>query len=165
MKATGTPEGHGAPQVTDRSALPPSSPRRFSLGHHRDAGAAGSESHVSNLELKHSRHVQAALGEDGPRRIGPRRCVSTTCVTHAALLIAQGAHPKAIQARLGHASITTTLNTYGHLWPALGAQLDDKMDQAFRQARSNVACGWPGPSGTVLPMPSQQTGDESGNRS
>ncbi|MGH2403299.1 MAG: site-specific integrase, partial [bacterium] len=35
--------------------------------------------------------------------------------THAGLLVAAGVHPKAIQARLGHASITTTLNTYGHL--------------------------------------------------
>ncbi len=38
--------------------------------------------------------------------------------THASLLIAAGVHPKAIQARLGHASITTTLNTYGHLMPS-----------------------------------------------
>ena len=37
--------------------------------------------------------------------------------TYAALLIAAGAHPKYIQAQLGHASITTTLNTYGHLLP------------------------------------------------
>jgi integrase len=38
--------------------------------------------------------------------------------THASLLIAAGVHPKAIQARLGHASITTTLDTYGHLMPS-----------------------------------------------
>jgi integrase len=37
----------------------------------------------------------------------------------AALAIAQVAHPKAIQARLGHVSITTTLNLYGHLFPSL----------------------------------------------
>src|SRR5438105_1318165 len=33
--------------------------------------------------------------------------------TSAALAIKAGAHPKAIQSRMGHASITTTLNTYG----------------------------------------------------
>ncbi len=32
------------------------------------------------------------------------------CHTCASLLIAQGAHPKIIQERLGHASITTTMN-------------------------------------------------------
>jgi integrase len=37
--------------------------------------------------------------------------------THVALLIAAGVQVKAIQVRLGHASITTTLNTYGHLLP------------------------------------------------
>jgi integrase len=37
--------------------------------------------------------------------------------TYASLLIAQGAHPKYIQARLGHASIQTTLDRYGHLMP------------------------------------------------
>ncbi len=34
--------------------------------------------------------------------------------TCASILIAQGAHPKEIQARLGHASIMTTMDRYGH---------------------------------------------------
>ena len=72
----------------------------------------------------------------------------------AALLIAQGAHPKEIQARLGHASITTTLNTYGHLWPSLGEQLDRRMEDAFHQARAHVASMWPVGGSTVVPMAS-----------
>lgn len=39
--------------------------------------------------------------------------------THAAMLIAAGVHVKTIQARLGHASITTTMNVYGHLFDGL----------------------------------------------
>jgi integrase len=35
----------------------------------------------------------------------------------ASLLIASGADVKAVQARLRHASATTTLTTYSHLWP------------------------------------------------
>jgi len=35
----------------------------------------------------------------------------------ASLLIANGADVKTVQARLRHASATTTLNTYSHLWP------------------------------------------------
>jgi integrase len=35
----------------------------------------------------------------------------------ASLLIAHGADVKVVQARLRHASATTTLNTYSHLWP------------------------------------------------
>ncbi|MBT8240016.1 MAG: tyrosine-type recombinase/integrase [Acidimicrobiia bacterium] len=33
--------------------------------------------------------------------------------THAALVIATGAHPKTIQVRLGHRDIRTTLNALG----------------------------------------------------
>lgn len=77
----------------------------------------------------------------------------------AALLIAQGAHPKEIQARLGHASITTTLNTYGHLWPSLGAQLDNKIEFAFRQARANVASVWPEGGARVVEMRDGTTGE------
>jgi len=35
----------------------------------------------------------------------------------ASLLIDSGANVKVVQARLRHASATTTLDTYGHLWP------------------------------------------------
>jgi integrase len=34
-----------------------------------------------------------------------------------ALSIGEGAHTKYIQQQLGHASITTTLDTHGHLFP------------------------------------------------
>jgi integrase len=37
-----------------------------------------------------------------------------TCVT---LLLAQGAHLKAIQVHLGHSSIQVTMDRYGHLFP------------------------------------------------
>lgn len=36
---------------------------------------------------------------------------------YASTLIAAGLHPKAIQARLGHATISETMDTYGHLFP------------------------------------------------
>ena len=54
--------------------------------------------------------------------------------THAALLIAQGEHPKVIQERLGHASIRTTLDTYGHLLEGLDEAAAERLDEAFRSA-------------------------------
>lgn len=36
---------------------------------------------------------------------------------YASQLIAQGLNPKIVQARLGHSSITETMDTYGHLFP------------------------------------------------
>jgi integrase len=49
--------------------------------------------------------------------------------TYTSLLIAQGAHPKYIQAQLGHASIQTTLDRYGHLMPQLHQAEAQKLDQ------------------------------------
>ena len=54
-----------------------------------------------------------------------------TCV---ALLIAQGAHPRAIMERLGHSTIEMTLGRYGHLFPGLDAALVVGLDAMFREA-------------------------------
>jgi len=46
----------------------------------------------------------------------------------ATLLLAQGVHPRAIMELLGHSSITVTMNTYGHVLPAMMRNAADKMD-------------------------------------
>jgi integrase len=48
--------------------------------------------------------------------------------THAAWLIADGEHPKAIQARLGHGSISVTMDRYGHLMDGLDDEIADRLD-------------------------------------
>jgi integrase len=55
--------------------------------------------------------------------------------THAAWLIAQGEHPKVIQARLGHASIKTTLDVYGHLFDGLDEKAASRLDSLVVQNR------------------------------
>ena len=54
--------------------------------------------------------------------------------TAAALAIASGAHPKAIQERLGHSSIQVTLDVYGHLFPSLEETLAERLDEVARGA-------------------------------
>jgi integrase len=54
--------------------------------------------------------------------------------TAASMLIAQGAHPKIIQERLGHSSITTMMNRYGHLFEGLDARPIDGLDAAHDAA-------------------------------
>jgi integrase len=54
--------------------------------------------------------------------------------TCAALLISQGAHPKLIQTRLGHSSITITLDTYGHMFPSVEAALAEQLDAVYEAA-------------------------------
>src|SRR5699024_4828368 len=39
--------------------------------------------------------------------------------THATLLLKDGNHPKVVQERLGHSSITITIDTYSHVVPGL----------------------------------------------
>jgi integrase len=41
--------------------------------------------------------------------------------THATLALAAGIHPKVVQERLGHSSISVTLDTYSHAMPAMQA--------------------------------------------
>ncbi len=76
--------------------------------------------------------------------------------TCAALCIALGAHPKAIQERLGHSSITVTLDRYGHLFPKLDEALTDRLDALHEEALHAVAAAPPSPpSGQVHTLTSR----------
>lgn len=57
--------------------------------------------------------------------------------TAAALAIKAKAHPKAIQARMGHSSITVTLDTYGHLYPEVDEELAVDLGNMFTTTLSN----------------------------
>jgi integrase len=58
--------------------------------------------------------------------------------TCAALLIAQGAHPKAVQRQLGHSSITVTMDVYGHLYPDDLDRLAESLNARRETARSTL---------------------------
>jgi integrase len=46
--------------------------------------------------------------------------------THATLLLELGEHPKVVQERLGHSTITTTMNIYGHVTPTMQKSAIDR---------------------------------------
>ncbi len=48
--------------------------------------------------------------------------------THASLMLKQGIHPKIVQERLGHATISVTLDTYWHVAPGLQEAAAQKFD-------------------------------------
>ncbi|MGB5730023.1 MAG: tyrosine-type recombinase/integrase [Acidimicrobiia bacterium] len=73
--------------------------------------------------------------------------------SHAALLIAQGEHPKVIQERLGHASIKTMLDTYGHLFEGLDEAAADRLEVTFATADVHAVCTREDPE--VIAMPAQ----------
>jgi integrase len=49
--------------------------------------------------------------------------------THASLLLKQGIHPKVVQERLGHTTISTTLDIYSHVAPGLQEAAALKFDE------------------------------------
>lgn len=49
--------------------------------------------------------------------------------SHASLLINQGEDYLVVKERLGHASITTTIDTYSHLYPSKQKDLAEKLDE------------------------------------
>jgi integrase len=59
--------------------------------------------------------------------------------TAASLPIRAGASVKAVQAQLGHASATMTLDRYGHLWPDELDALADALDVVASRAAADSA--------------------------
>jgi integrase len=52
--------------------------------------------------------------------------------SHATQLLAGGVHPKIAQERLGHSTITTTMDLYSHVTDTMQADAAAKLDAAFR---------------------------------
>jgi integrase len=51
--------------------------------------------------------------------------------TSATLLLAEGVHPKIVQERLGHATVSMTLDRYSHVTPGMQRQAADALDAAL----------------------------------
>jgi integrase len=53
----------------------------------------------------------------------------------ATLLLSEGVHPKVVSERLGHANITTTLQTYAHVLPTMQEKAIEVLDRLMTQPR------------------------------
>ena len=59
--------------------------------------------------------------------------------SHIAFLIEKGTQPLIISKRVGHDSVTTTMNIYGHLYPDKQRQLADMLnEEATGEMQNNV---------------------------
>lgn len=58
--------------------------------------------------------------------------------THASALLEAGIHPKVVQERLGHATISTTMDIYSHVIPNLQKEAADKFDQVMNSSKKSV---------------------------
>ena len=53
--------------------------------------------------------------------------------THATLMLKEGAHPKVVRERLGHASVVISLDTYSHVLPGLQEEAALKFEEGLRK--------------------------------
>jgi integrase len=56
--------------------------------------------------------------------------------SHATHLLMANVHPKVVQGRLGHSSITTTVDTYSHVMPGIQDEAASRIDAVLRTAVS-----------------------------
>jgi integrase len=85
------------------------------------AGEAGQPLFLRNVTRRHFDKILTAA-ELPPMRLYDLRHTSAT------LLLAAGEHPKVVSERLGHSSITLTLDTYSHVLPDMQQQAASKLE-------------------------------------
>ncbi len=61
-------------------------------------------------------------------------CVDDLRHVHASLAVASGANPKTVQARLGHATLDTTLGVFSHVVRDNDRRLAEHFDQLAAEA-------------------------------
>jgi hypothetical protein len=95
-----------------------------------------------NVRARVWRPATRAAGLDGLRIHDLRH-------TAVALWIAAGANPKEVAARAGHASVSFTLDRYGHLYPEADSALRDRLDDLYGSAH-------PAPASPVIRLPRRE---------
>lgn len=127
----------GPPKTYQRRAVPIPQALVAELTEHL-AGKAGADFVFTSARggpLGHSnfyaRHFKPAVLRAG---LPPETRFHDLRHSYAAMLIAEGAHPRAIMERLGHSTIQVTLGTYGHVFPSLEASLTAALDDVYRKA-------------------------------
>ena len=58
--------------------------------------------------------------------------------THASLMLKLGAHPKVVSERLGHSTITTTLDIYSHVTPGLQEAAARRFDEVLKVRHNDI---------------------------
>jgi integrase len=86
------------------------------------ATGAGTPLDLRNLSQRHFKAVVRRAGLSETLRLYDLRHTSAT------LLLAAGEHPKVVSERLGHATVTLTLDTYSHVLPTMQQGAADRLE-------------------------------------
>jgi integrase len=95
------------------------------------ANEAGGFADCQNITGRHFKPILKRAGLPPLRLYDLRH----SCAT---LLLAGGEHPKVVQERLGHASITLTLDTYSHVVPGMQERASECLDQLLRPVQRST---------------------------
>ena len=93
----------------------------------------GKPLHATNLARRNYRRILEAAelgtweGEGNARRFRPGFRMYDLRHTCATVLMKMGENPKVVSERLGHASVTLTLDTYSHVSPTMQKEATEKM--------------------------------------
>lgn len=82
----------------------------------------GQPAHERNILKRHYRPVLKAA------ELSPTLRLYDLRHTHATFLLIAGVHPKIVSERLGHSSISMTLDTYSHVLPTMQKESAAKLD-------------------------------------
>ena len=75
--------------------------------------------------------VQGKKTKEAKKRFIPAFRMYDLRHTCATTLLKRGINPKIVSERLGHASITLTLDTYSHVLPDMQSAAADELERAF----------------------------------
>jgi integrase len=95
------------------------------------ATETGGPLQLRNVVARHFKPLLRRADIPGARLYDLRHC-------HASMLLEQGEHPKVVQERLGHSSITLTLDTYSHVMPGLQERAAERLDAHLASARAKL---------------------------
>jgi integrase len=75
----------------------------------------------------------------GPRVVSRQRAVADLPHTSATLMLANGEHPKIVQERLGHSTISMTLDRYSHVTESMQREAAQRLEGLVSAAAEQTA--------------------------
>lgn len=95
------------------------------------ANEAGGFADGQNIRGRHFKPILERAKLPEIRLYDLRHCCAT-------MLLMLGEHPKVVQERLGHATITLTLDTYSHVVPGMQERASQRLDELLRPAQTSA---------------------------
>lgn len=99
---------------------------------------ANGEAAAKGKRIGRRRDAQGRVIEPAAVALGKRPRIHDARHTCASWLLASGIPINVVQNHLGHESITTTVDRYGHILPAARAAVSNAMSQALSQAHPQI---------------------------